>query len=260
MSINNKLINFAQKELVLAHSATERDRIKRSLANLENILADKLGNHIAAFVRFGSYTRNTILPRKYDLRSDIDLLVIFNTETVHYAPDTYRKWLLDVINKAYPNSVSKKNAPAVKLELNHIMFDIVPAYYIAGRKNIINYYIPGKGGAWQSTVPNDINEALSKINQDYGGNIYRNVIRLCKHWNAGYGYPYQSYLLEKYILSLKFRGGKNTEACFLEVMAIIAKNMADVNQALRWIKEYGKREEEEKQVMWLQKLLPEFGY
>ena len=128
MSINSKLVAFAQNELVLSHNETERDKIKASLGQLEKVLRDKLGSNIKEFIRFGSFTRNTILPRKYDPNSDVDLMVVFNTSAAKYTPGTYRKWILDVVSVAYPNSVSKKDFPVIKLELNHIMFDIVPAY------------------------------------------------------------------------------------------------------------------------------------
>ena len=128
MSINSKLVALAQNELVLSHNDTERDKIKASLGQLEKVLKDKLGSNIKEFIRFGSFTRNTILPRKYDPNSDVDLMVVFNTSSAKYTPGTYRKWILDVVSVAYPNSVSKKDFPVIKLELNHIMFDIVPAY------------------------------------------------------------------------------------------------------------------------------------
>src|SRR5689334_6948786 len=122
MSINNKLVAFAQEELVISHNETEREKINASLTQLERVLKSKLGNDVKEFIRFGSFTRNTILPRVYDPQSDVDLMVILNTSLGRKTPGTYRKNLLDIISNAYPNSVSKKDFPVVKLELNHIMF------------------------------------------------------------------------------------------------------------------------------------------
>jgi predicted nucleotidyltransferase len=120
MNINNKLITFAQQELVLSHNDVERDRINGSLSQLEKILKDKFRYDIREFIRFGSFTRNTILPRKYDLHSDVDLMVVFDTTNGRKTPGTYRRNLMEILGNAYPNSVSKKDHPAVKLELNHV--------------------------------------------------------------------------------------------------------------------------------------------
>jgi hypothetical protein len=259
ISINNRLTNFAQQELVLAHNETERDKIKSSLSHLEKILGDKLGGCIDEFVRFGSFTRNTILPRKYDSLSDVDLMIAFDISKQKYSPGTYRKWLIDTLTQAYPNSISKKDFPAVKLELNHIMFDVVPAY---SEELLWNkyYYIPGAADTWKSTVPNDINQTLSDKNQSYGNNVVRNVIRLCKHWNAGAGYCFDSYEMEKWILNRIFFYGDNLYDKFLSVLDDMASNQAGVRQALDWIRKYkgtlSRPVDDQKQLEWLQKLLP----
>lgn len=258
MSINSKLVTFAQNELVLSHNETERERIKASVGQLEKILKDKLGNNIKEFVRFGSFTRNTILPRKYDPLSDVDLMVIFNTSSGRKSPGTYRKWILDVVSEAYPNSVSKKDFPAVKLLLNHIMFDIVPAYTEDFWGKL--YYIPNSGDSWGSTTPNDINDSLASKNTQYGNNVIRNTIRLCKHWNASAGYPLQSYLMEKDIINLIYWGNEDTYERFLKTLNSIAGRRPGVRQALDFIVQYKgniwTQPNEAKQFEWLQKLLP----
>ena len=259
MSINSKLVTFAQQELVLSHNETEREKINASLRQLETILKNKLGSNIKEFIRFGSFTRNTILPRTYDPNSDVDLMVVFNTSTNKYSPGTYRKWILDVVSAAYPNSVSKKDFPSIKLELNHIMFDVVPAYLEELLWNKY-YYIPGTGDTWRSSTPNDINQSLSDKNQSYGNNIIRNTIRLCKHWNARSGYPLESYLMEKQILDLYNWGNEDTYERFLKTMNSIAGNRPGVRQALDYIQQYKGNgwtpSNEAKQFEWVQKLLP----
>lgn len=261
MSINSKLTSFAQLELVLAQNETERDRIKGSMTQLERILKDRLNGNIKEFVRFGSFTRNTILPRKYDSQSDVDLMVIFNTTNGRKTPGTYRKNLHDVITGAYPNSISIKNFPAVKLELYHIMFDIVPAY--TDESSLLGnryYYIPVSNDSWTSTTPNDINGYLSTKNQSYGDNIVRNVIRLCKHWNAGANYPLESYLMEKQIVNSFFWHGDNLYEKFLSVLDNIAGSRPGVKQALEYIRQYKggvlTTPNEQKQLEWLKRLLP----
>ncbi|MGB3183777.1 MAG: hypothetical protein WBB45_20460 [Cyclobacteriaceae bacterium] len=194
MSIENKLITFAQQELVLARTDNERDKIKTSLDHLESILRKRLSGEIREFRRFGSWTRNTLLPRRYDERSDVDLLVVFKDNG--YTPQTYRSWIHDVIENSYPNSISKKDNPTVRLELNHIVFELTPAIH----KYNNTYHIPQTNQHWQSTTINDINDELKRKNQQSNGCL-RNVIRLCKYWNASHAYPLKSYEMEKTIVN-----------------------------------------------------------
>ncbi len=261
ISINNKLITFAQQQLVLGYTSTERERIVGSLTQLQKVLHDKLYNEAKEVKIFGSYTRNTILPRIYDSNSDVDLLVIFNTVNGKKTPGTYRKNIVDALAKSYPLSVVKKDFPTVKLELNHIMFDVVPCYTdeFWGSKT---YYIPNANDSWRTTIPNDLNDELSRKNQAYGNNIVRNVIRLCKHWNSTSGRVFDSYEMEKWIIDRPFYYGDNLFEKYLSVMNDLAGNRAGVRQALDYIQKYKgdyfNQPNEQKQIEWLQKLLPEF--
>lgn len=260
-TINGILTTFAQQDLVLGYNTAERDKINASLSQLEKVLLNKLQSNIKEFIRFGSWTRNTILPRKHDSQTDIDLMVVFNTTNGTKTSGTYRKNLLDVVSNAYPNSISKKDFPVVKLELNHIMFDIVPAYK-AETYFATNYYIPDNSDGWRSTVPNDINASLIEKNQSYGNNIVRCVIRLCKHWNASNGRIFDSYEMEKWIIERYFYSGDDLYTKFLSVMNDLSSHHqnAATKQALSWIKEYQGNWQRipnvNKQYEWLQKLLP----
>lgn len=264
MNINSKLVQFATSDLVLSKNETERNKIEASLSTLEGKLKNGLGNNILEFKRFGSFTRNTILPRKFDQKSDVDLMIVMNTSLQLNTPNTYRNWIKHVIDKAYPNSISSKDFPVVKLELNHIMFDLVPAYKVINNWSFtpVQYFIPNKISVWQSTIPNDINEILGKKNQASGDNILRNVIRLCKHWNANSGYPLESYLMEKKIIDdwNWLISNNTTYDKFLEAINLIAGERPGVRQALENIKKYRGNffvlPDEDKQMLWLKKLLP----
>lgn len=257
--INNKLITFAQQELVLGYSSAERERIASSLTQLQKVLKDKLYNEAKEVVTFGSYTRNTILPRRYDSNSDVDLLVVFNTTFGRKTPGTYRRNILDALLIAYPYSIVKKDFPTVRLELNHIVFDVVPCYT---EENWIGktYYIPNANDSWMTTMPNEINSELSQKNQAYGNNIVRNVIRLCKHWNSSFGRVFDSYEMEKLIVDRYFYSGDNLYDKFLNIMDYLAGDIAGVRQALDYIQKYKgdwfNQPNEQKQFEWLQKLLP----
>lgn len=254
MSIQSKLTAHA-KRLVIARTADEKAKIDRSIETLQRNIQAHLGDQVSQMFAFGSYTRNTILPRKYDRNSDVDLMVIFNTENRELNPQTYRKKLHTVVDSAYPRSYSKKDAPAIKLELNHIKFDLVPAILEpASFWRRERLYVPD-GADWVETSPNDMNQALSDANQKYGDNLVRHVVRLCKCWNAGAGHPLKSYFMEKEIVGLNFRR-EDTYSGFLYALEQVAGEYAGVAQALEWIREYDEREDEAKQLQWLQKLLP----
>src|SRR5690606_37799399 len=139
-----------------------------------------------------------------------------NTNLGKKTPGTYRRNILDALSAAYPKSAVKKDFPTIKLELNHIMFDVVPAYTeeFLGK----TYYIPSANDNWQETKPNDINNGLARKNQSYGYNIVRNIIRLCKHWNASAGYVYESYGMEKWIVERFFFSGDNLYDKFTSLM------------------------------------------
>lgn len=267
MNINSILVKFASQDLILASTAAERDKIDNSLSALQSKLKYGLNGEVSEFLKFGSYTRNTILPRKYDSKSDVDLMVIMKTTSGLYTANTYRNKISKILNTAYPNSLSSKDYPVVKLTLNHITFDIVPAYtQISSWSYTKRYYIPNKASGWQETVPNDLNALLSQKNQSVGNNIVRHVIRLCKHWNSSAGYPYESYLMEKQILQLaqwSWSTG-NTYDFFLKTMNSIAGNRPGVRQALDQIQIYkgnwSTNPNEEKQFQWLSKLLPGLQY
>lgn len=260
MNINNILVKFASQDLILARSSNERTRINNSLNILESKIKYGLGQDVSRFLRFGSYTRNTILPRRYDPSSDVDLMVIIKNGN-RFTPNTHRTRIQNILTKAYPNSLSRKDFPVVKLELNHIMFDIVPAYTETSIWGYERFFIPDKYSNWRETFPNDINQTLSDKNKNYGENVIRNVIRLCKHWNASAGYPLESYIMEKKILQLSFWGTENTYERFLKTMNQIAGNRPGVRQALDYITYYkgswNRYSNEEKQLQWLRKLLPE---
>lgn len=255
MNINAILTRFATRDLVISYKDAERGKIKTSIFHLKKVLSTRLFGQIIEIKYFGSYTRNTILPRKHDPNSDIDLMIIFNNNNL-LNPETYRKKLLSVVTTAYPHSISKKDFPAVKLELNHIKFDLVPAYTQIPFWGEKRYYIPAKDGQWMQTTPNDINKLLSDRNQDCGNNIIRNTIRLCKHWNAAANYPFESYLMEKKILELRYWNANDTYNRFLKSLKDIAGDISGVHQAIDNIRMNEERGNEEKQLLWLKKLLP----
>lgn len=264
--LNGVIEEFAQRDLVLGWSNDERKRIEASISNLRYWLDKKL--EVSETMVFGSWTRNTILPRKYDESSDIDLMVVFNGNLNNRDPEQCRNLLRNFVASGYPKSYVRKDFPAVKLELNFIKYDLVPAVKDewTGR-----YYIPNTSqysSGWMFTSPKDIDPKLSRINIDIGGNIARNIIRLCKYMNKSTGrtamssYELESYVLDR-IQSISYFTPKRTYDYFLEVMGRIGTecqifNPKSFQNVLDWIIYYRKQENISGQVTWIKHLLPNF--
>ncbi|MDU1653541.1 MAG: nucleotidyltransferase [Leclercia adecarboxylata] len=152
-------------------------------------------NHFA----FGSNTRYTMLPRKYDPKSDVDYMVVFNN--TGHAPQTYLNKLKYFVEYYYSSSERKQSHPTIKLNLHHITFELVPAIY-----NLYGFQIPAPANnfeSWLSTNPNDFNSKLTEKNKSNNFMI-KPLIRILKYWNASSNYVYESYELEQNIVNMNF--------------------------------------------------------
>lgn len=196
MSANSYLENLGSN-LILSDS--EKESINTSIDYLGRKLKEFFGAEIIEHFQFGSSTRGTILPRKYDSESDIDYMVVFDN-TYNYTPQTFLTRLKKFAETYYNRSEIYQDSPTIVLELNHIKFELVPAY-----KNYIFYYIHDGKGGWIGTNPNDINTSLTEANKNCKY-VLKPIIRLMKHWNININHRgYSSYNLEsKLISSLKY--------------------------------------------------------
>jgi len=195
MSVNSYLSDLAS---TLVLSSSEKESITTSVNTLIARLTIYFGSAVTEKVIFGSYPRGTILPRKVDDNSDIDLMVVFDNSN-GYLPQTYLNKLKQFAEHYYNTSDIYQSNPTIVLELNHIKFELVPAYYS------YLYYIPNKSSGWMISDPNGFNSELTECNKN---NIYKvkPLIRLMKHWNIQNNYRnITSYDLEKKLaLSLKY--------------------------------------------------------
>lgn len=188
----------------LKNNSDEVIRINNSVTSLFDNLNKELGTKIKRKFVFGSYDRDTILPRKFDSKSDVDVMVIFNHTDYERTPDTYRTWLKNFADKYYKDRYGSEvvqSFPTVAIRLGNIHYDLVPA-----KEESFLYsstiYIPGNNG-WRSTDPNDVKQKLSDANTRYKY-VVRPIIRLLKAWNCNNGYPFDSYMLELQITGMNF--------------------------------------------------------
>lgn len=204
ISLNTYIKDLAYTYYI-GYSSAERSNIKRTAESVQTNLKGYFLNDINSVEIFGSYKRDTILPRRYDSKSDIDLLVLFNHDTLNLTAETYRNRLKYFAQLYYPRSGVSKTFPTITIELNHIKLDLVPAAMIGSWWEVATLRIPGSDGNWIKTYPHDFSNRLTERNQKYG-EIVKPIIRLMKAWNASHGSPYDSFNLEQEIADMNFSG------------------------------------------------------
>lgn len=172
MSVNSYLTDLAS-DLVLSES--EKSSITTSISTIKS----RLGYYFSDVTEkkvFGSYIRGTILPRKSDSSSDIDIMVVFSNPN-EYKPQTFLNKLKSFAEHYYSTSEIYQSSPTIVLELNHIKFELTPAYISCG-----SYYIPNGPSEWMYTDPDGFYEKLTQCNVNNSYKI-KPVVRLIKHWN-----------------------------------------------------------------------------
>ena len=209
MSVLSHLTQVS-RELILRND--ELDSIKRSIQTLQNRLDSHFGGALKEHFVFGSITRGTTLPRKYDSESDVDYLIVFKDDS--FKPQTYLDRLRRFVEKYYHSSEVKQSHPTIKLLLNHITFELVPAIERYGQ-----YQIPAPSSnytEWMDTDPLSFSREIELANQRYNFNL-KPALRLMKYWNSLNGRPYQSYLLERE-LAKGFYSGSNLKELFFAMI------------------------------------------
>jgi predicted nucleotidyltransferase len=217
---------------------------------------------IEAFV-FGSYDRDTILPRIIDPNSDVDIMVVFNHSDFRRTPETYRNWLKQFAEESIKKAEIYKDSPTIVIRRNHIDFDLVPAIFKRGLFSS-SYQIPDRNGGWMNTDPHDVKTKLVEVNKKYG-NVVKPLIRLFKAWNANVGYPFLSYDVERFVANLNFNR-MDYQCGFFHVIKSTVTTQKQTNfqngriDSLKSnsekVREYLQNEDVIKAKTWLHKILP----
>ena len=201
MSINSFLEELSSK---LVFKDEEKNKVDISVSSIKTKLKNYFGSEIFDVVVFGSYTRGTILPRKADEESDIDIMVVFEYNSKQYKPQTYLNWLKQFVIEYYSRSEIHQDSPTIVLELNHIKFELVPAFIPFSYPYGV-YKIPDGPNEWIMTKPNDFNAILTECNKQ-NHYIIKPIVRLIKRWNVtNNDREMQSFEIEKKIAeSMKY--------------------------------------------------------
>lgn len=254
MATINYTLQKISSDLFIKYRSKEREYIDEKIANFQTALNSYFDNKISDILIFGSYKRDTILPRKFDEKSDIDVLVIFNQAQKELTPETYRNQLKKFASSKYPRTKVLKDHPSIVLELSNIKFDLVPCRIYDGLFS--DYYqIPDKNGQWMDTYPKEFNEKLTKSNNQYNS-IVKPIIRLLKCWNADKGYPFASYELEQLIADMNFSNDNYQTGFLYAIEKLPTYNLSEQSkkkvETLKnnkdWIEEYIKRDNQDKAI------------
>lgn len=120
-------------------------------------------------------------------------MVVFKNEDC-YKPQSFLNRLKNFAEHYYSTSEIYQSSPTVVLELNHIKFELTPAYVSYGL-----YYIPNGPSDWMYTDPDGFYDKLTQCNVNNAYKI-KPVVRLLKHWNIQKNYrDIASFELEKKI-------------------------------------------------------------
>lgn len=111
MSVQSHLSSVSGN-LVL--TSTEKAGIETSISTLHTRLQSYFETSLREDFKFGSSKRGTILPRRADVKSDVDYIVVFNEDT-SVKPQTLLSRLKRFVETKYSTSEVKQSSPTIVL-------------------------------------------------------------------------------------------------------------------------------------------------
>jgi Second Messenger Oligonucleotide or Dinucleotide Synthetase domain len=209
MDVNAYLTKLS-KQLEVGDS--EISKIQDSISNLKTKIWGKFQENLVSVEPIGSFDRQTMLSRSVDKESDVDILVIFKSG--EYQPQTYLNWLKEFSEKNYSRSEISPDFPTIAIDMNHIRFELVPAYKNGQLK------IPAprsKEIKWITTDPLEFKQKVENKNKN-NGQLILPIIRIFKYWNCLNNYPFTSFYLENFIVTHSYSRCYNLRDYFFEVI------------------------------------------
>jgi predicted nucleotidyltransferase len=192
------LENLSEK-LVLP--VVEKEKIENSFKTIkEKLVTAFFDDGLREVKIFGSFDRGTLLSRKVDSESDVDLLIVFDEKK--WEPQTYLNKLKQFADINYPRSDNYQDHPTIVLELSSIKFELTPCVYKGETAFVYEkYLIPLKGNStieWQKTEPNALKDKISKF-----VNTKETLIKLIlifKYWNLKNQFAFKTFEVEKFVV------------------------------------------------------------
>lgn len=214
-------LNLLAHELTLKEN--EKLKIETSLSFLKKgLFENDIGCSLEETFAFGSYSRETILPRRINEESDIDYMLVFENGFPEFLPETYLNKIRRFAEEHYPNSWVHQSKPTIQIDLKHIRIELIPGIRCIG--GILEYMIPGKD--YSSWIKTSLFNTLYKLTQ-----VSKNIIRLLKYWNIQNNTLFDSFELEKRILeqTQRYYAREENIISLLENMCIETSFISAVN-------------------------------
>lgn len=188
----------------LSITQDEKDKIDNSINYLKGKIWECFQDRLSKVEVFGSYDRGTSLSPRIDQNADVDILVIFKTKD--YQPSTFLKHLNEFAENLYRRSDISPDHPAITVELSHVKFELVPAYWEVNTFSDDDLMIPAprnKEIKWIETEPQKLKDALaSKNNKEK--QMITPLIKLVKYLNYLHGKSYNSFAIENFAISRSY--------------------------------------------------------
>lgn len=199
-----------------------KDSVLTSITTLEQHLKnwDKYDSVIENKT-FGSFVRDTNLPKCIDESADVDYMIVF--DSTDKKPQTYLNYVKEFVDLKYSRSKKYQDHPTIALDLNNIKFEIMPAIQIWG-KAYPGYNIPAPTSQvleWINTYPQRLQSELDTAD-DRNNGMLRPVIRLLKYWNVKHGKMMTSFRIEEYVINRVFYGCEDLADYFFEAVRHLA--------------------------------------
>ena len=176
MSLNAYLEEVAA---AVAIDVAETESIRESLEDFKKKMNDYFDEHFEEGLRdiklYGSFFRDTGLPRSIDDVANVDIMLIFSKDGSE--PQAYYDRAVRAIQAVYPDSYIKLTGSKVVLRAEYINFEVSPAIHENGA------YKVKKGDEWLQIAP--FEDAVALLNADKANHyLVKPTIRLVKYWNV----------------------------------------------------------------------------
>lgn len=166
----------------------------------------------------GSFGRDTCLPAAMDPQGDIDVLVLFHD--THHLPAYFLEQLQRFAEYHYPAGAIERRNGELHLRQPPAYLKLVPAL-----GSLTGVQVPGPGMSWIRIDPFSAREQLRARDAQLDG-LGLPLVRLAKYWNACNGYPFASWDLEQRVVSHRFLGEHNLQACLFELLRALRPDPA----------------------------------
>lgn len=228
-------------------TAAQKEGAQRSHNFLREILATgQMGKRIVESYLSGSYPRDTAIQPL----EDVDVIFVIAPDewltnpfdrlfSGRPEPETVLKSFLNAIRYRYQDSSLRLQKKSVRLRLNHLDIDVVPA--IERGKNDGSILIPDREkDDWIVTAPKKHSEIASVINQQQGGR-FKPLVKLLKYWNCNLPSTarLKSFAVETLACRLFQRNRLNSLEEGLLVFFDFIAYLGDDGQAFEWNDSYG---------------------